>query len=179
MYGRTGAFVAFFGILLLFLGWRRDGRTGRHTRPRRTPQDPIPSLWCRQGSPKRVTRRTPADPRTTILKWRPWPAGRLRVTTKSHHRPTQPATVSPGCLWRAGMARRPRDEPVRGSPRPPRVDFGHSCTALSGGADMTVSIFCIIGIPTCRKFLELETSTFFFFGCLRIRASHSSHHGGY
>ena len=82
----------------------------------------------------RVTRRAPADPRTTIPKWRPWPAGRLRVTTTSHHRPTQPATVSPGCVWRAGMARRPRDEPVRGSPRPPRVDFGHSCTAvLLGG----------------------------------------------
>ena len=78
----------------------------------------------------RVTRRAPADPRTTIPKWRPWPAGRLRVTPTSHHRPTQPATVSPGCVWRAGMARRPRDEPVRGSPRPPRVDFGHSCIQL-------------------------------------------------
>ena len=32
-----------------------------------------------------------------------------------------------------GMARRPRDEPVRGAPRPPRGDLGHSCTAAQLG----------------------------------------------
>jgi len=32
------------------------------------------------------------------------------------------------------MARKLRDEPVRGSPRPPRADFGHSCTAVLLGA---------------------------------------------
>ena len=51
-----------------------------------------------------------------------------------HHKspPANPAghRVSRVCVaGGAGMARRPRDEPVRGSPRPPRVDFGHSCTA--------------------------------------------------
>ena len=35
-------------------------------------------------------------------------------TAAGHHRPTQPATVSPGCVWRAGMARRPRDGPAEG-----------------------------------------------------------------
>ena len=99
---------------------------------RQTQWDHIPCLWCRCWSPNSPIRPPPSrlrPPSLTPLPWRPWPAGRLRATSAGHPRATQPVTVSPGCVCRAGRAWGVPDEPVRGLQGPPRASLGVSCTA--------------------------------------------------
>ena len=89
----------------------------------RTPSDPSGPGG---GHPSRP--QDPAAPPLTTASRRhlerPRPAGRLRVTTTCHHRPTQPVTVPPGCVCRAGRGQGSHDEPFRGCPRPPRAIWG-------------------------------------------------------
>ena len=99
---------------------------------RQTQWDHIPCLWCRCWSPNSPIRPPPSrlrPPSLTPPPWRPWPAGRLRATSAGHPRATQPVTVSPGCVCRAGRAWGVPDEPVRGPRGPPRASLGVSCTA--------------------------------------------------
>ena len=88
--------------------------------------DPVRRLWSRWWSPESPA--GPAAPPLTTASRRhlecPRPAGRLRVTTTCHHRPTQPVTVPPGCVCRAGRGQGSHDEPFRGCPRPPRAIWG-------------------------------------------------------
>ena len=89
----------------------------------RTPSDPSGPGGGHPSHPQDPA----APPLTTASRRhfeRPRPAGRLRVTTTCHHRPTQPVTVPPGCVCRAGRGWGSHDEPFRGCPRPPRAIWG-------------------------------------------------------
>ena len=102
--------MAFFWILLLLLGWRRDGRTGRHTRPRRTPQDPIPSLWCRQGSPESpagLPQTRGQQYRNGVLGLRDGCGSPPQVTTGQPSRPQCPQGVCGGREWPGGPGMSP------------------------------------------------------------------------
>ena len=119
---------------MLFLGWRSDSAPdGTHHAPGGHPRNPFRPSGAGRGhqSYPRDSSRRPEDNHTEMASLA------CGTAAGDHHKspPANPAGHSvPRVLWRAGMARRPRDEPVRGSPRPPRVDFGHSCTAvLLGG----------------------------------------------
>ena len=122
---RTGEHFSFFSTFRRIHAQQPDDRRvpdcpGIRSR---TPSDPSGPGGGHPSHPQDPA----APPLTTASRRhleRPRPAGRLRVTTTCHHRPTQPVTVPPGCVCRAGRGQGFRDEPFRGCPRPPRAIWG-------------------------------------------------------
>ena len=77
-----------------------------HERPSRHPGTSYHASGadgCHQSHPQ-DSRRAASEHQLLRPPKCPRPAGRLRVTNTSHHNPSQPGTVSPGCVWRLGMA---------------------------------------------------------------------------